>query len=246
MDMMEASRPLAEALIERKPFDHTVSLREHVDARLIIEDFITEHEGELTPEIEALMRDNENATKEKITSIAWYVKQEGAAIEAEKNLIANLVKRVKARENRVLWMKASYLMEQMQRMGLVVGDSIKGIGVTARFQLNNPKLVGDVIEDRLIDMKLDPSLDGFVRYVPEAYELNRVVVLDVLKAAHAVLNAFADAERTLNNSASKQKDIDAAQLTIANTSALQLKAAHDLIAQFPELTVVRDLSVRIA
>lgn len=246
MDMMEASRPLAEALIERKPFDHTVSLREHVDARLIIEEFITEHDGELTPEIEALMRDNDNATKEKVTSIAWFVKQEGAAIDAEKALLANLAKRVKARENRVLWMKSSYLMEQMQRLGLVVGDSIKGIGVTARFQLNNPKLDGEVPEDRLVDMKLDPKLGDFVRYVPEAYELNRVIALDALKAANAVLNAFADAERTLNNSASKQKDIDAAQLTIANTPAVQLKAAHDLIAQFPELKVVRDLSVRIA
>lgn len=244
--IIEASRPLAEALIERKPFDHSISLRGLVDARLIIDEFITEHEGELTPEIEELLRDTDNATKEKVTSIAWFVKNEDVAVDAEKALIANLQRRVKARENRITWLKSQYLMEQMQRLGLMQGDSIKGIGVTARFQLNNPKLVGEVPEDTLIDMKLDPATQAYVRYIPEAYELDRNATLSALKAAHATVDGLIAAQGVLANKASKQKDIDAAVLTINSVSHDQLKAANDLIAKFPELSVVRDLSVRIA
>jgi len=217
--MVDASRPLAEALIERKPFDHTVTLRDHVDAALIIKEFIAEHEGELTPEIEALMLDNENQTKEKVTSIAWYVKVEAARIKAEKELIAGLQRRVQATENRVEWMKQSYLMDNMKRLGLGVGDSLKGTGVTVRLALNNPRIEGEVDETRIQDLYLVPVAAPFVRH-RESFSLDKVPLLNALKAA---IETVAQEDAT----------------TESKETAIALMQA------FPELSVVRDESVRI-
>lgn len=72
-----------------------VTLRDHVDAKLILDEFIAEHEGELTPEIEALLLDHETVTKEKVESIAWFVKQEKARITGVKEMQAQLAKRLR-------------------------------------------------------------------------------------------------------------------------------------------------------
>lgn len=232
--MMEASAPLAAALMERAPFDHSVTLRDHVDAALIIREFIAEHEGELTPEIEALLLDNENQTKEKVTSIGWFVKTETARIEAEKALIANLQKRVIATTNRVEWLKKSYLMEQMQRLGMNAGDSLKGAGVTVRFQYNNPKLDGEVAEERVAALYIVPTAEPFVRHTPESFALDKVKLLAALKAADAILTEYAAWSSDANVRATK-----------ACPNPDDVAKARVLRETFPELTVVRDLSVRI-
>lgn len=164
-----------------------VTLRDHVDAALIIEQFIAEHEGEITPEIEMLMKDHEHATAEKVESIAWFIKQENARIAGIDAMIADLTKRKKGIVNRVNWLQDVYLLDQMHRLGKKVGDALKGTLSTIRLQLNNPRLDGDVDEEVLIDWKLDPARAVFVRYIPERYELDRKALLAAGKTDASVL-----------------------------------------------------------
>lgn len=180
--METAAQPAA---VPVQPAD--VTLREHVDAALIIEQFIAEHEGEITPEIEMLMKDHEHATAEKVESIAWFVKTEEARIEGIDHMIADLTKRKKAIQHRVNWLTDVYLLDQMHRLGKKVGDALKGTLSTIRLQANNPKLVGDVAEEVLIDWKLDPARAQFVRYIPERYELDRNKLLAAGKTDPKVL-----------------------------------------------------------
>jgi hypothetical protein len=172
-----------------------VTLREHVDAALIIEQFIAEHEGEITPEIEMLMKDHEHATAEKVESIAWFIKTEKARLAGIDAMIADLTKRKQAINNRVNWLKDVYLLDQMHRLGKRAGDALKGTLSTIRLQLNNPRLDGDVPEDVLIDWKLNPERAQFVRYIPESYVLDRAKLLTAGKADPSVLPEGVTIER---------------------------------------------------
>lgn len=233
-----------EATVAATPED--VTLRDHVDAALIIEQFIAEHEGELTPEIEALMRDHENATKEKVESIAWFVKTEKARITGIESMIVNLAARKKAIENRIDWLTKSYLMDQLHRLGLKPGEGIKGTLSTIRLQLNNPKLVGEIAEDRLVDMKLDPVLAPFVRYTPEAYALDKAATLTALKGAKALLDEHDRLECiALSSEGATDAERAAARTALEAIDDTAFEAAVLLVGDLSALSIVRDESVRI-
>lgn len=223
-----------------------VSLRELVDAKLIIDEFLAEHEGELTPEIEALLRDNDEATKEKVESIAWFVKTEQARVAGIDTMIAQLQKRKRGIARRCDWLTDHYLREQLTRLGIEPGQGLKGTLSTVRFQYNNPKLAGEIDETTLTELYLAPDTQPYVRYTPESFALDKVPLLAALKGAHATVDGYADALATLADPAAKQKAKDKAQQIIDATTLADLERAQSLIDRFPQLTIVRDVAVRIA
>lgn len=225
---------------------HGLTLREIVEERLTLDEFIAEHEGELTPLILKLMQDVDDLTEKKIEAIAWFVREEKARVVGIDAMIGELQRRKQAIVNRVTWLKDSYLLEQMHRLGLGVGDSIKGTLSTVRLQWNNPRLDGEISEERLVDMKLDPRLAGFVRYTPEQYELNKKEMLDSLKAWQYTLRDYAAAQATLASLTATTKEKVKAALLVQQTDAETLARAQAFVDEFKELTIVRDESVRIA
>lgn len=118
------------------------SLRDLAQERQTLDEFIAEHEGELTPEIAALLTEHEGDARVKAERIGQYLMDEEAAIAAEKAEIKRRRDRLAAREKRVDWFTNRYVAEQMLAMGMGPGDKLVGVGVTIGLQLNNPRLDG--------------------------------------------------------------------------------------------------------
>lgn len=223
-----------------------LTLRELVDERLTLDEFLIEHDGEFTPEIEALLRDVESATAEKVEAIAWFVKQEKTRMDGIAAMLAQLQQRKQAIANRCEWLTNHYLREQLTRLGKGPGDPLKGTLTTVRFQYNNPKLDGEIPAERLTDLYIDPASQPYVRYTPEQFALDKVPLLAALKAARATAEAGPNAQAVLDDPTATVKDRLAATRMLASLQPEEVARAQAFVDRFPELSIVRDLSVRIA
>lgn len=163
------------------------TLREIVDERQVLDDWLLEQEGELTPELDALMRGHEIDTKRKIEAVGYYIAEEEEEIETIKRQVARLVARRQAKENRIDWLKNRYLAEMLMKLGYKTGDAVKGALATVRIQLNNPRLDGEVPEALLTDWMIDEQRSKFVKYVPEQYVLDKVSFLSAAKLDESLL-----------------------------------------------------------
>jgi hypothetical protein len=157
------------------------SLREIVEERQVLDVWLQEQDGELTPELDALMRDQDADEKRKIEAVGYYIAEEEEEIEAIKRQIARLVARRQAKENRIDWLKNRYLAEMLMKLGYRVGDAVKGALATVRIQLNNPRLGGSEIDDNLAEtMYNDPDLTGYINRTV-TYPVDRVALLSDAK-----------------------------------------------------------------
>lgn len=125
------------------------TLREIVEERQVLAAWLLEQEGELTPDLDELLRDQDADEKKKIEAVGFYIATEEEEVEAIKRQIARLVARRQAKENRIDWLKNRYLAEMLLKLGYKVGDAVKGALATVRIQLNNPRLDG-VPEDQAV------------------------------------------------------------------------------------------------
>lgn len=125
------------------------TLRQIVEDRQQLDAWLLEQDGELTPELDSLLRDQEADEKKKIEAVGFYIATEEEEIEALKRTIDRLTARRKAKENRIDWLKNRYLAEMLLKLGYKVGDAVKGALATVRIQLNNPRLDG-VPEDQAV------------------------------------------------------------------------------------------------
>lgn len=105
-----------------------------------LEEWTLENEGEITPELEALIGDNDLAAEKKITAIAFIIDTETARADAKKAVGTKLVAAAKAITNRMEWLKNGYLAHYLDQLGKKVGDKIEGAEADVRIQLNNPRL----------------------------------------------------------------------------------------------------------
>lgn len=168
--------------------EHPITLRDLVDARTDLDTFLLFHEGELSPSVEAMLKANVEATAEKVESIAWYVKTEKAKLAGIDAMIDDLKRRKRSIEERCTWLTGTYLREQMHRLGIMVGGSLRGTLSTVRLQLNNPRLEGPEPRERdLVEWKLDAVKHKYVRYHPERFELDRVALLADAKLDPSIL-----------------------------------------------------------
>jgi hypothetical protein len=163
------------------------TLREIVGERQVLDEWLLEQEGELTPELDSLMRDQEADEKTKIEAVGYYIATEEEEIETIKRQVARLEARRRAKENRIDWLKNRYLAEMLMKLGFKTGDAVKGALATVRIQLNNPRLDGEVPEALLTDWMIDEQRAKFVRYIPEQYELDKVAFLTAAKLDESLL-----------------------------------------------------------
>lgn len=248
--MTTAAEPTATPTLAPAAPDVRPSLRDHVQARLIIDEFLLEHDGELTDELADMLRDVETATADKVERIAWFYKEERAKIGGIKTMNDTLTKRRKAIENRMDWLCDVYLREMLTLLGKTPGDPLKGTLSTVRFQWNNHKLTGEVTESALIERFHDvfgsQTEKQYVTRMPATFTLNRQLLLTDLKAAHALLDGLEEARQTLGRSDATAKEIVAAKAVEDTATQDMAAAARALIEAWPELRVERELSVRIA
>lgn len=154
----------------------TVTLYELADARDILDNWLLETGGEITPELEALLNDLEAKADEKIERVALYIREQKSLADAakqERDRLAGIAAaRLKAAES-----LTGYLRREMDRLGK---DKVNGVLVTVALQKNPPSVKGELSQDELETAYA--SGPAIVKFVPASFVLDRKAVLDVHKA----------------------------------------------------------------
>lgn len=159
------------------------TLYEIADAREILEAWLAETEGEVTPELEELLAELDGDADAKIERVALFVREQLAEAEMVKVEEQRLAARRKAREKAAESLKA-YLHREMERLGKT---TVKGRLATVAFQKNPPSVRGDVAPETLRAWwTASGDNAGFIRYTAPSFALDRRVVLDAFKAGQSI------------------------------------------------------------
>jgi hypothetical protein len=162
-----------------------VKLYELAEARDILDSFLAETEGEVTPELQQLLDELAGKTEEKIERVALYVREQlaiAAAIDEEaKRLSARSASRKRAADG-----LKSYLKAQLERLGV---KKIDGLLCTVAVQ-NNPPSVKHLLEGNEL-YALDEARPFIVRAEVVQYTVNRELVLATWKAGQPLPPAIA-------------------------------------------------------
>lgn len=164
------------------------TLREIAEERQVLDSWLLEQEGELSPDIESLLTDHEGDVTAKVEAVARYIVTEDQRAESIKAEVARLSRRMAAITNRNEWLRR-YLAAQLDTLGFKPGDAVKGTLVTVRVQLNNPRLDGEEPDtDTLITWAMAGApLAKYIRFTPEQYALDRNALLADAKLEPALL-----------------------------------------------------------
>lgn len=160
------------------------TLRDLVAEREEIDAFLLMQEGELDEELEKTLTDNSAAIDAKVERIGLHVIREEQKCEAIDAEIKRLQARKQTIENRVDWLKNYYLADCL----LKLGRSVKTGLVTVRSQQNNPRLDGEVSDERLKQLYEEDHSVFVLKEV--TYKLDKRNLLGVAKAQPAVLERF--------------------------------------------------------
>lgn len=155
-----------------------VALYELADARDILDQWLSESEGELTPEIETLLNELEGAIDEKVERVALYIIEQLSHAKALKAEEERLAQRRKAREKAAASLK-DYLAQQMDRFGK---QKVDGKLCTVAFQKNPPSVTPIIESDEADFRNVFMIAPEFVTRVPESYSWNKRAILDAAKA----------------------------------------------------------------
>lgn len=158
----------------------SVTLYEIANARDILDSWLEETGGELTPELEALLAELDGNANEKIERVALYIREQKALADAakqEKDRLDGIAKsRLRAAES-----LTGYLHREMDRLGK---DRVNGVLATVALQKNPPRVVGELSPETLAGIY--QSGPAIVRHVPESFTLDRKAVLDAFKAGQPI------------------------------------------------------------
>lgn len=158
----------------------TVTLYEIADARDILDTWLEETGGELTPELEAMLSDLDAKADEKIERVALYIREQKSLAESakiERDRLAGIAAaRLKAAES-----LTGYLRREMDRLGK---DRVNGVLVTVALQKNPPSVKGELSQSELA--AVFTSGPAIVKQVPISYVLDRKACADVVKAGGAL------------------------------------------------------------
>lgn len=140
------------------------TLDEIAQDRQTLDEFLLENEGELSPEIEELLRDNDMEAKVKIARVAQYIEIETAFAEGIRQRAVALSKRAGAIVSRVDWYKNAYIARSLSTLGLTLaGDRIDAAEAVVRVQLNNPRLDGEIDDDTAFEMFKGARTEKYVK-----------------------------------------------------------------------------------
>lgn len=156
----------------------SATLYELADARAILESWLAETEGELTPEIEALLNELDGKADEKIERVALFVREQLAIAKAIQEEEARLRTRRTVREKAADSLKA-YLQAQMERLGK---SKVEGLLCTVAIQKNPPSVTPVTVLDEAELRNVYMFAPEYVTRVPESFALNKRAVLDAHRA----------------------------------------------------------------
>ncbi|HEX6464277.1 MAG TPA: siphovirus Gp157 family protein [Vicinamibacterales bacterium] len=171
----------------------TAPLYALVHMRDLIDGMLAETEGELTPEIEAILDQLDGATKEKIERVALYVREQVATAKAIQEESDRLQARAAAKLKAADGLKG-YLKTQMERLGMT---KVEGLLATVAIQKNPPSVKCDVpLEDVFQILDDEDAADGMISRIEKVeFRLNRDPFLAAHKAGDTAL--LAHYERTI-------------------------------------------------
>lgn len=158
----------------------SVALYDLSNARAILDEWLNESEGEVTPELEALLAELDVKADEKIERVALYIRERLARAAAVKEEVQR-IQAIQKREEKAAESLKAYLHREMERLGK---DKVNGLLCTVALQ-KNPPAVGTLLTDADLAVAYreeDPALAGvgqFIVEIPTSYRLDK----DAVKAA---------------------------------------------------------------
>lgn len=158
----------------------TMRLYEISDARNILDTWLEESEGEMTPELEALLGDLTGQMTEKIERVALYVRERLAhakAVKDERDRLDAIVKR----EEKAAESLKSYLKLQMERLGTA---RVNGLLATVAIQNNSVPSVACALDNEALKIAYltNSPIGQFVVEVPAVYRIAHSAVVAAQKA----------------------------------------------------------------
>lgn len=164
----------------------TQTLYNIADARDVLDTWLAETDGEVTPELEALLAELDATADEKIERVALYIREQKALASAatmERDRLGAIAKRRESAASSL----TDYLVRQMDRLGK---DKVSGVLVTIAFQKNPPRVTGDLSPEALSEL-FESSSGSLARCVPASFTLDKKAVLDAYKAGQALPSGLA-------------------------------------------------------
>jgi hypothetical protein len=153
-----------------------LTLYELAEERRVLDEFLAEAEGELTPEIEQLLTEIEGRLEEKCERVALYIREQEAQAEAVETEVKRLQARARSFRNGAAGLKR-YLEGQLRGLGI---DRVTGRLVTVALQRNPPALRGELTQEQMAGLFAEGR--SYVRLVPASFTLDRRALLDLVKA----------------------------------------------------------------
>lgn len=163
-----------------------VKLYELAQARDILDEFLTESEGDVTPELQQLLDQLEGDVKEKVERVALYVRELVATAKA----VHEEVEHLEAKETHLLRSAdglKGYLKVNLERLGLT---KVQGLLCTVAIQKNSAAAVRTTLEPVEL-FALDEARPFVKREEKIVYSLDRDAVLTAWKSNQALPAAIA-------------------------------------------------------
>lgn len=155
----------------------TLKLYEIAQAREILDTWLAESEGELTPELEAMLDELDGKADEKIERVALFIRERLAqadAVKVERDRLAAIAKR----EEKAAESLKNYLHRQMDALGKT---KVNGLLATVAIQRNSQPSVQIALQPAELFALPDAS-----RYVKReevvTYTVDRAAILSDWKA----------------------------------------------------------------
>ena len=156
----------------------TLKLYEISEAREILETWLAESEGELTPELEEMLNALDGQADEKIERVGLFIRERAAeakAVREERDRLDSLMRR----DERAVESLKNYVKAQMQRLGKT---KVNGLLATVAIQQNSQPSVTTALGPEEL-YALDETARPFVKREEKVvYTLDRDAVLAAWKS----------------------------------------------------------------
>lgn len=162
----------------------SVALYEISAMRNVLDAWLEETDGEITPELDELLAEVEGMATEKIERVGLYIRERVSHAKAVKEEVDRL-KAIVTREERAAESLKAYLHRQMEALGK---PKVEGKLCTVAIQRNSQPAVTCALSDEDLAKQYaeDTAVAQFIREVPVSYRLDRDAVLQAYKAGDAI------------------------------------------------------------
>lgn len=162
----------------------TMHLYEIKDARRILDEWLSESEGEVTPELEELLAQIDGQADEKIERVALYIRErlaQAKGVREERDRLDATVKR----EEKAAESLKGYLKMQMEHLGKT---KVNGLLATIAIQRNSQPSVTHALTDADLAhaYEVHAPVAQFIKEIPVSYRIDRDAVLAAQKAGDPI------------------------------------------------------------